>query len=196
MGLSIRDMARALGVSKSQVARDKQAGMPMDDADAARQWRLKNLDPSRTAEGRIDRPAPAKDDVRVAVGGLASAAGAGESTAGSPADDGDDPPPPGGDTEEYRRHRTERERIRMERERLELERDRGLVIDLADAQRLAFTAFRTLRDRAGFIVDRVPGLSDAQRQALDAELSAVFSVDPAKLLVEADADDEDDDAPL
>jgi hypothetical protein len=55
--LSVRAMAEALGVAKSQVHRDAQAGMPMHSADAARAWRLDQHDMSRTVEGRIDRPA-------------------------------------------------------------------------------------------------------------------------------------------
>lgn len=59
MTYSIRQMAAALGVSKSQVAREAKAGMPMQNLDAARAWRLANPDLTRAAEGRIDRtPTP------------------------------------------------------------------------------------------------------------------------------------------
>lgn len=53
--LSVRKMAKALGVTKSQVGRDKQAGMQMASVEAARAWRLATHDISRTVDGRIDR---------------------------------------------------------------------------------------------------------------------------------------------
>ena len=198
MGLSIRDMAQALGVSKSQVSRDKLSGMPMTSPEAARAWRLAQHDMSRTVEGRIDRPG-APDTSAAAVGSVAPAAGAGGVQA-PPAGEGlDDDPPRPTDTEEYRRWRAERERIRMEREQHEFDRDRGNSIALAEAQRLAFTAFRALRDGAMSIPARVKDLCAAKtdaaeiEQLLEAELAAVFEVDPAALLRDT-ADEDDDDA--
>lgn len=177
MSHSIRDMASLLGVSKSQVQRDKAAGMPMTDTDAARAWRLANHDMSRTVEGRIDRPA-------------AAASAPPPASPASP--DAEDEPPAPGDTEEYRRYRTERERIRAQREQLDLDRDLGLVIDLREAQRLHFTAYRQVRDRLLYIPDRIPGLTDQQRATLTEEISAAIAVDPEQLLTDADEDDDDE----
>lgn len=198
MSHSIRDMASLLGVSKSQVQRDKAAGMPMHDAEAARAWRRAHHDMSRTVEGRIDRPGAPTNTPRAAAGGLASAAGAGGGNT-PPADpDGDDEAPAAGDTEEYRRHRTDRERIKVQREQLELDRQLGRVIDLQEAQRLAFTSFRTLRDRGMNLPSRVKDQCAAMTDAtqietlLEAELAAVFEVDPQSLLADADADDDDE----
>lgn len=196
MGLSVRDMAAALGVSKSQVARDKLAGMPMSDAPAARAWRDAHHDPSRTVDGRIDRPA-ARDTTPAAEGGLATAAGAGGAAAAPPASPTEDDAPRPDDTADYRQARTEREQIRRDRERMDLDRERGRLVDAAEAARLAFTAFRSLRDQAFNMAARLaPQLAsetDALRceQLIDAELTAVFGrFDEARLLKEPDEDDD------
>jgi hypothetical protein len=154
----------------------------MDSVEAARAWRMAQHDMSRTVEGRIDRP-----QVSLAPRGAASA-----DQAVPPG--GDDEPALDADTEEYRRHRATRERIRAEREQLELERDRGELVALADVKRLVFTGFRTLRDRAFYIPDRVVGLTEAQKETLEAELAAVFSIEPETLMRESDDDEVDEDA--
>ena len=191
--LGVRVMAEALGVSKSQVHRDAQAGMPMHSVDAARAWRLDQHDMSRTVEGRIDRPAT--DAPPAAVSGLASAAGAGEGGTSPASSDADGPLP--GDTAEYRKARSERERTAADRAQLELDQLRGRLIDVSEAKRLAFTSFRSLRDAVLQVPARVAALCAAQseplvvEQLIEAELVAVLSaIDPAKLLVDADQDDE------
>ena len=195
MALSVREMAKQLGVSKSQVQRDKDAGMPMGDAAAASAWRAAHHDISRTVEGRIDRPA-APDTSAAAAGGLAATAGAGGASAPPASSELDDEPLPD-DTLEYRKARTEREQIRRDRERMDLDRDRGRLIDATEAARLAFTTFRTLRDQAFNMSARLaPQLvveTDALRieQLIDAELTAVFSqFDESRLLREPEDDDE------
>lgn len=199
MTLSIRDLAAALGVSKSQAGRDVQAGMPTDDVERARAWRAANRDVSRTADGRIDRP----DAPPAAVGGMAPAAGAGAASPAAPAssEEADAEILPG-DTAEYRKARTEREQIRRDRERMELDRDRGRLIDAADAARLAFTNFRALRDQAFNLPPRLApqlaALTDPLQieQLLEAELAAVFGgFDEQRLLAEQTDDEEDDDGP-
>lgn len=195
MPLSVREMAKQLGVSKSQVQRDKDAGMPMGDAVAARAWRETNHDISRTVEGRIDRPA-APDTTATAVSGLATTAGAGGASAPPASSDADDEPLPD-DTLEYRKARTEREQIRRDRERMDLDRDRGRLIDATEAARLAFTTFRALRDQAFNMSPRLATQlaveTDPLRieQLIDAELTAVFNqFDEGRLLREPDEDDE------
>lgn len=186
--LSIRALADLLGVSKSQVARDVQAGMPRDVA-GARAWRDQNRDLSRTVEGRIDRPDPppaAAVDAQPAAN-----TGAGD-------EDRDDAIQPS-DTDEYRKARTEREQIRRDRERMELDRDRGKLIDAADAARLAFTSFRSLRDQAFNLPARVApqcaALTDPLQieQLLEAELAAVFGNFSEQRLLADSGDDEGDD---
>lgn len=198
MAMSVRDMAAQLGVSKSQVARDKLAGMPMSDAEAARAWRDTHHDVSRTVEGRIDRPAPSRDTSAAADSGLATTAGAGG--AGAPpasSDDAADDAPLPDDTVDYRKARTEREQIRRDRERMELDRERGRLVDATEAARMAFTAFRALRDQAFNMAARLsPQLAvetDPLRieQLIDAELTGVFGqFDEARLLKEPEEDDD------
>jgi hypothetical protein len=180
MALSIRKMAAALGVGKSQVARDAAAGMPMDSPEAAQAWRAQNRDVARTAEGRIDRTPPAT---------LPTA----------PSDPGDDDKPTPTDTEDYRKARTEREQVRLARERMELDQARGAVIDAPEAARLAFTAFRTLRDAVLNVPAREAPLLAAEtdpfkiEQLLYAALSeALGAVQQDRLLTEPDADDDAD----
>ena len=194
--LSVRGMAEALGVSKSQVDRDKQAGMPMHSAAAARAWREAQHDMSRTVEGRIDRPGT-PDAPRPAVGGLASAAGAGGSV-DSPASTEPDEPAPG-DTAEYRKARAERERTSADRAQLELDQLRGKLIDVDEAKRLAFTSFRSVRDAVLNVPARVAAQCAAETDALrveqliEDELSlALLRFAPDKLLADTEADDEAD----
>ena len=194
MGLSVRDMAGQLGVSKSQVQRDKDEGMPMDSVDAARVWREKNRDVARSADGRIDRPA-ATHITPAAVGGVAPAARGGEVDASPPSSD--DAPPTPTDTEEYRGYRTERERIRRDREALELDQQRGRLVDAAEAARLAFTTFRRLRDQClnlwPGLAAQFAGMTDplAIERLGEAETAKLFGrFDEAALL--RDPDDEDD----
>lgn len=198
MSYSVRAMADQLGVSKSQVARDKAAGMPMHDVAAARAWREAQHDLSRTVDGRIDRPA--SDSSARAAGGLASAAGAGGADAVPPASAGaDDGEPASEDTAKFRQARADREATNAERARIELEQLRGNLISLVEAQRLAFTAFRSLRDAVlnvpARVRDQLAIETDAAaiEQLLEAELSAALSsLNPDKVLTESDDEDDDE----
>jgi hypothetical protein len=201
MPLSVRDMAAQLGVSKSQVARDKLAGMPMSDAAAARAWRDENHDVSRTVEGRIDRPGLSRDTSATADGGLATTAGAGGAGAppASSADAAPDDAPGDQASAEYRQDRARNERIRADLAQLELDKAKGLLIDAAEAARMAYTSFRSLRDQAFNLAARLaPQLAietDVLRieQLIDAELSTVFGqFDEARLLREPEDDDDAD----
>lgn len=110
-----------------------------------------------------------------------------------------DEEPIDGHSAAYREHRADRERLRKEREQLELDQLRGRLIGLDDAKRLAFTAFRSLRDAVlnvpARVKDQCAAEADALRieQLLDAELTqALQAFDVAKALqVEADDDDAD-----
>jgi hypothetical protein len=188
MAYSIRQMAAALGVSKSQVDRSAKAGMPLDDVDAARAWRLAHQDLARTVDGRIDRPAPAARPPAP--------------TPAPPASDDDpddDPPAADEDTAIYRTERAKREGIRREREQLALQQERNELVAVQDVTRLQFTAQRLTRDRIelvaarvapelvalvqaggdGFAVERV--VNEHLRQALE---------DAAKAIDEMDTDDD------
>ena len=60
MVLSVRTMALALGISKSQAARDASEGMPMHDPAAAAAWRDEHRDLARVVGARLGRPASAR----------------------------------------------------------------------------------------------------------------------------------------
>ncbi len=202
MAMSVRDMAAALGVSKSQVARDKLDGMPMDDVAAALDWREAHRDVSRSVEGRIDRSG-STNTTRAAVSALAStagAAGADVPAAGEPdeADEADEIRAT--DTADYRQARTEREQIRRDRERMELDQARGQLIDATEAARLAFTSFRALRDAVLNAPARLAPLCAAETDALhieqliEAELTAALGrINPERLLAEVDMGDDETD---
>lgn len=181
-------MAAALGdVTKSQVDRLYKQGMPRHSVEAARAWRLQNLELSRTADSRIDRPV-----VQTPVGLT-------DPPAGDAAEDAPDELV--GEVDEhavaYREHRANRERLRAEKDQLELDQLRGRLIDLDEAKRLAFTAFRSLRDAVlnvpARIKDQCAAETDAFKveQLIEAELTAALDAfDPAKVLREPDDDDE------
>lgn len=190
-------MAAVLGVSKSQVARDAAAGMPMHDVDAARAWRLANHDISRTVEGRIDRPGPLRPGSTapppLAQPGIVEA---------PPSAEVDKPPaaiPPGDEnTAAYREHRAAFEKTRSERAQLELDQLRGRLIELEEAKRLAFTAFRTLRDAVLNVPARIKDQCAAEtdaflvEQLIETELTlALETFEPAKLMQESDDDETD-----
>jgi hypothetical protein len=183
MTLSIRTMATALGVSKSQIQRDKEAGMPMTDLPAAAAWRATHHDVSRTRDGRIDRPGPDPATPPAAP----------------PPGDDDEPRP--NDTDAYRAARTEREQLRRDRERMELEKELGNLVDRGEVARLRFTEFRALRDALGNLGPRVAPLvaneADPLRceqiytDALDEILNAFADQVLARDVLQ-DVDDDDD----
>ena len=197
MGYSIRDMAAALGVSKSQASRDKLDGMPMETVQGARAWRDAHRDLSRGVEGRLD--AASSNNHPAADGGLATAAGAADRAAPASSDNETAEPAEPGDSAQYRQARASREQTNAERARIELDQLRGKLIDVDDARRLAFTAFRSLRDAVLNVPARVAAQAAAEtdvlrvEQLLDAELVAALArFDPTRLLKDA-ADDEGDD---
>ncbi len=96
----------------------------------------------------------------------------------------------------YREHRATREEFQAKKQELEYNQLAGLVINVDDARRIAYTSFRVLRDAvlnvAPRIKDQLAAESDAHacEQLLEAELvAALQSVDIAKLLVDQDERD-------
>lgn len=167
--LSLQDMATALGISKTAVHKRKQNGMPLDSVEAAKAWEISNVDLVRS-----------------------------RSTALSVDDDDDEAPSPDSDSADYRQARAEREQIRRDRERLELQRLQGQLIDLGEATRLAFTAFRSLRDAALSVPARIRDQCAAEsdpmvvEKLIESEIEGAFTrFDPSKVLNESDDDDAD-----
>ena len=188
MVYTIRQLADLLGVSKSQVARDKALGMPMDDAEAARAWRRLQHDVSRTVEGRIDRPGTSTPSGAGAGPGEGLQAPAGV----VPEDDGEDD----ADTGLFRAQRARREKINADRAELELEQLRGRLVPLEEAQRLVFTAYRSLRDQvlnvAPRVKDQLATMTDtvAIERLLEDELGAVLGgFDPSQAMTDTEDDE-------
>jgi len=201
--LSVRAMAAALGVSKSQVHRDQLAGMPMSDAASARAWRETHHDISRTVEGRIDRPGVEvlPSTLADAVADLPAPDLVDQAETAAPAS-----PATAAETEAYRIARSDREHIRRDREQIELDQLRGSLIALEDAKRLAFTSFRLLRDALLNIPARIKDQIAAEHDPLviehviESEIAgALSSFRSERVLADTatggdDDDDREDDA--
>jgi hypothetical protein len=212
-------MATALGdVTKSQVQRLYEQGMPKHSAEAARTWRLQNLELSRTADSRIDRPqTPAQNASALAVGGLASSAGGpSAATLGPVGDDADTPPDQADEnTSAYRADRARNERIKADRAEIELQQLRGDLVPARNVAELQFTAGRITRDRVMMVPARLAAdlhalvlslvpedvrktVSEALpihifERRLEDELRAALQ-EAAKAIEQAGRDDDDDDA--
>ncbi|MFJ9531245.1 hypothetical protein [Herbaspirillum sp. NPDC101396] len=111
----------------------------------------------------------------------------------------DDEPVPGGGTSEYQTHRANRERIRAEREQIELDQIAGRSMDVGEAGRLAFTAFRTLRDAMMNVAPRIKDNLAAESDPMKCELlveqeiiAALASIDIARVLNEQDEEVQED----
>lgn len=174
--LSLRALARALGIAPSAAHKRKLRGMPTHSVEAARAWEIEHLDPAR------------QKGVGLSVGGV------GEGSEGARDDDDE---PLGQDGLAYRRARAERERINVQRAQLELDEARGSLVSLDMVERVVFTAFRTLRDRVLAVPTRVRDRCATETDPLRVEeliadeLGAVLaSFDPSKVLQEEDEDDD------
>lgn len=115
-----------------------------------------------------------------------------------PDDDIDDSDAPV--TSEYQRHRANREEIRVKKEQLELDMLLGNTIDLADAQRIIFTAMRTIRDAIMNVPARNKDLLAAEKNPariealLESELAAALqSIDVKSALKEQQTEEEMED---
>jgi hypothetical protein len=196
--LGQRAFARHVGVTLRAVQKAIQSGRITVDTDgkidpdtAVAAWR-RNTDESRRSFADQARPS------------LANAAFSMQSSPANADEDVEEDDLPAGATREdpsmiaYRAARAAREQTRLERERMDLERERGTTLPLADAQRLAFTAFRTVRDNVMNIPvrlkDALAAESDPTRveSMLETELTrALASVDATALLRENNTDDDD-----
>lgn len=186
-GCALRAVQKAIDAGRIKVVAGPDGKPKIDAEQADRDW-VQNTD-------------PAKQSLLYAA-----------STASAPLAPlpGDEPAPPGaqaqaeddpaaGQTEAYRQARAEREKVRLDRERLELEQLRGNLIDLGEAKRLAFSAFRELRDAVlnvpARIKDECAATSDALlvEQLIERELSkALASFDLARVTTDQDDADVDD----
>lgn len=179
--MTVRSIAEALEISKSAAGRFAKAGMPKDNAEAARAWLKQNGSRLQMpAVGRPKRAAVPRETNTVLRASRVSATG-GETEAppgqgavidghapgipnstppsdvgGKPPGAGGAAPPPGNpDLAHYAGERATRERIKREREEMALEQMRGSLIRVDQAQRAAFTVFRGLRDACENIALRI-----------------------------------------
>jgi len=103
------------------------------------------------------------------------------------------------DNQAYREARAQREQLKLKRETLELQEFEGSLINVDEARRMAFTAFRNLRDQILNVPARVKDQCAASDDALhieqmiEGELSAVLAeFDVSKVTQDADEQDDED----
>lgn len=101
---------------------------------------------------------------------------------------------------EYQKHRTEREKIRSKKEQIELDKLLGATLQLDDAMRMTFTAFRTIRDAIMNVPARTKDLLAAEtdpyriEQMLEQELAnALQAIDLKTMMNEQNQDEETED---
>ncbi|MBB6319256.1 hypothetical protein [Paraburkholderia tropica] len=166
----------------------------IDSEIASAQWD-RNADESKRAFADISRPSI---PFLPAIGASPTAVHADADSA-----DDDDASLAGAKDEDpslaaYRASRASREALRYEKELLELEEMRGNLIPLAEAQRLGFTALRTVRDAVLNVPVRIKDIVAAETDAmhierlLSAELtSALNAIDIAAAMRDEDGELDD-----
>lgn len=110
----------------------------------------------------------------------------------------DEVPAPESVSSDYQRHRAQREKIRATREQIELDMLTGASLDLASAQRIAFTAFRTLRDAVMNVPARTKDLLAAETDParieamLETELAAALQAIDLKSIMKDQHQDQEE----
>ena len=195
--MSQRAFARHMNVALNSVQKAIKAGRislngngKIDSEAAEAAWR-RNTDESRRSLEDLSRATPALSSASL-----------------PPSSSDDDDFPAGASNEDphmakYRAARAHREETRLERERMELARELGNTLALADAQRIAFTAFRTVRDNVMNVPVRVKDIIAAEDSSariesiLEEELArALSSVDVDTLMQDQDGDADGSDRSL
>lgn len=197
--MGYREFARHLNVSLGAVQKAIKSGRIIANADgkidsdtATAAW-IANSDESRKSLTDLSRVS--------AVNGNAVDGPDSTSLDGEGEEDGDGEPidiePPAipaaladPNLQDYRRARAGREQTRHEREQLELAQLKGSLIDVREAQRLAFTALRTVRDNLLNIPvrvrDQLAAETDPARieETLHTELAAALSAVTADAILQ------------
>lgn len=200
-----REFARHMGVSLGAVQKAIRSGRitvnedgKIDSERAAQDWQ-RNTDESRRSFTDLSRRrVPAVDDDSDELDDDQDLPAAGErgesSSAASKAAREDEA------VRQYREERALRESIRRRREEAELAEYLGQLIDVGDAKRLAYTAFRTLRDAVLNVPVRIKDLAAAETDPgrieamLERELAAALQqIDPEAILREQAEEEGDDD---
>lgn len=185
--VTLRAVQKAINAGRIKVTPDKK----IDSAQADRDW-VEKTDPGK--QSLLYSAGPTDTPPRAEAGMVAGPDVADDAASGSSEQAVDK----AGDSAAYREHRATRERINAERAQIELDQLKGSLIDLEEAKRLAYTAFRTLRDAVlnvpTRIKDQCAAESDAFRveQLIEAELVAALNTfDLARVTRETDDDDAD-----
>jgi hypothetical protein len=200
MEMGYREYARHKGVTLGAVQKALKSGRisvndngKIDSEAADRAWES-NTDVSRVAVNVLGHQAPVQQSIPLAM------AAAAPPLSDPPAmpDKVDAEEVTGSDrvANEYREHRATRERYQALKQQLEYEQLVGTLINVDEARRIAYTAFRGLRDAvmnvAPRIKDQLAAISDPHEveQILDREHSAALSgIDMSKLLKDQGQDD-------
>jgi hypothetical protein len=189
--VTLRAVQKAIEAGRIKVTADKK----IDSDQADRDWDA-NTDPAKQSLLYSAGPGH-RNAAPQAEAGLASGAGAGADDPSAPASE-DDTDDVDENNAAYREHRANRERIRAEREQIELDELKGSLIGVEEAKRLAFTAFRSLRDAVLNVPARIKDQCAAEtdgfmvEQLIEAELTkALGGFDPTKVLRDSDDDDAD-----
>lgn len=156
------------------------------------------------ASGRITKTVAGKINIATADCQWQANTDAGRAPMGSkslndwPDDIDDEVPAQESVSSDYQRHRAKREEIRATREQIELDMLTGASLDLASAQRIAFTAFRTLRDAVMNVPARTKDLLAAETDParieamLETELAAALqAIDLRSIMKEQHQDQEE-----
>lgn len=184
-GCTLRAVQKALESGRIKTVDDGSGKRRIDSDQADRDWErntdetrktMEGLGRQRMPEGATRYPPPPEEDAE------------------EPEElDGSDP-----SIADLRRARAAREKIRVEREQLELDQLAGRLIELDDAKRLAFTAFRTLRDAIlnvpARLKDELAAEPDPLRveQLLERELAGALEAVAERDLLREQGDEEDD----
>lgn len=198
-----REFSRHMDVSLRAVQKAIESGRitvdengKIDSERAARDW-VRNSDESRMSFTDLSRrrvPDVDDDSDELDDDQDLPAAGMGAADASAPPSNAkreDDA------VRQYREERAKRESIRRQREEAELAEYRGSLIDVNDARRLAFTAYRTLRDAVLNVPVRVKDLVAAETDParveamLERELSAALQQVTPEAILREQADEED-----
>lgn len=202
MEMGYRAYARHRGVTLGAVQkaiRDQRikvnANGKIDSAEADRDWAA-NTDSSRIAVSALPGSQAVAPVAQQHLGLSGTLPTPQEDDAA--ADDGKPDDVAGSDrtATEYREHRATREQYQALTQQLEYEQLVGKLIDVEQASRIAYAAYRALRDAvlnvSPRVKDQLAALTDPHEveQVLDRELAAALSgVDVAKLLTEREQDD-------
>ncbi|MEM5461596.1 hypothetical protein VSR69_43565 [Paraburkholderia phytofirmans] len=193
--MSQRQFAALVGVTHRAVQKAIETGRitlntngKIDPSTALEQWR-KNTDESRRSFTDLSRAATAPMPL-IPANEPDSADADVESLAGAKEEDPS--------LAAYRASRAAREQLRFQREQIELDQLRGSIIELAEAQRLGYTALRIVRDAVLNIPVRVKDIVAAETDStrierlLYGELTAALNaIDLAAIMRDEDLGDSD-----